>query len=240
VTDELRHHWTLHLLDEDSARHEAQLAKHPEQRKVHETRVAAARKALTANAAQSADAQKQRRVLEQEIAAFDTAEARFQQQLERVTDQKQFEAVQHEIAAVRAKRSDVETAALELLEREEGLAAASPPLTHALEKAENDAAVVFLTLDTEAARLNAELAALAAKRADAVALLDAPARSLYERLRGLRGGRAVAAFERGACGACFRTQPPVALQEARKGLRLLSCDGCGRLLMMAPEGGATE
>jgi len=71
VTDELRHHWTLHLLDEDSARHEAQLAKHPDLRKLHETRVAAARKVITANAAQTADAQKQRRTLEQEIAALE-------------------------------------------------------------------------------------------------------------------------------------------------------------------------
>lgn len=237
MTDELRHHWTLHLLDEDSARHEAQLAKHPDLRKLHETRVAAARKAVAANVAQTADAQKRRRTLEQEIAAFDVAEARFQKQLELVTDQKQFEAVQHEIAAVRAKRSDVETAALELLEREEGLAAAHPALAHALEKAENDAAVVMLTIDAEAAQLTAELAALEAKRAEAVALLDAASRARYERLRGLRGGRAVAAFERGACGACFRTQPPVALQEARRRLRLLACDGCGRLLMLAPEDG---
>ena len=238
MTDELRHHWTLHRLDEDSARHEAQLAKQPELRKVHETRLAAARKALAANAAQSADALKQRRVLEQEIAAFDTAEARFQQQLERVTDQKQFEAVQHEIAAVRAKRSDVETAALECLEREEALAAVQPVVAHALEKAENDAAVVLPTLDTQAAQVTAELAALAAQRAAAVAQLDAVSRTRYERLRGLRGGRAVAAIERGACGACFRTQPPAALQEARKRLRLLACDGCGRLLMLPPDEGA--
>lgn len=239
MTDELRHHWTLHLLDEQSVGHEAQLAKHPEQRKVHEARVAAARKAAATNAAQSADAQKQRRALEQEIAAFDVTEQRFQKQLTQVTDQKQFEAVGHEIAAVRDKRSDVETTALEWLEREEALAAALPALTHLLQKAQADAAALFATLDEEAARAHTSLAALAAQRDEVVALLAAPARSHYERLRGGRAGRAVAELVNGACGACFRAQPPVVLQEARKRQRLLTCDGCGRLVMLAPEAGSS-
>jgi predicted nucleic acid-binding Zn-ribbon protein len=39
-----------------------------------------------------------------------------------------------------------------------------------------------------------------------------------------------------ACGGCFRTQPPQVLQEARRHDRVLVCDGCGRLLVMPPEG----
>jgi predicted nucleic acid-binding Zn-ribbon protein len=45
----------------------------------------------------------------------------------------------------------------------------------------------------------------------------------------------VAALHNGACGACFRALPPAALQEARRRERLLSCDGCGRFLMLPPE-----
>ena len=64
---------------------------------------------------------------------------------------------------------------------------------------------------------------------------DAGARSRYERLRTGRAGRAVAAVQNGACGACFRALAPAALQEARRRERLLSCDGCGRYLVLPPE-----
>ena len=43
------------------------------------------------------------------------------------------------------------------------------------------------------------------------------------------------AIVKGACGGCFRAQPPQVLQEARRGDRLLACDGCGRLLIWPPE-----
>jgi len=45
----------------------------------------------------------------------------------------------------------------------------------------------------------------------------------------------VVAIVKGACGGCFRAQPPQVLQEARRGDRLLACDGCGRLLIWPPE-----
>ena len=70
----------------------------------------------------------------------------------------------------------------------------------------------------------------------AVGLLDTASRTRYERLRGLRGGRAVAAIGKGACGGCGSALAPHALQESRKRDHLLTCDGCGRLLMLPPEG----
>jgi len=39
---------------------------------------------------------------------------------------------------------------------------------------------------------------------------------------------------KGACGGCFRAQPPQVLQEARRRDRMLSCDGCGRLMVLPP------
>ena len=86
--------------------------------------------------------------------------------------------------------------------------------------------------------MKAELAALEARRGDVAAQLPPATRTRYEKLRAGRAGRAVAAIENGACGGCHRGLPPAALQEARRREKLLMCDGCGRLLMLAPEPGS--
>ena len=46
MTDELRVHWVLHETDEQSVAREQQLARHPELRRAHAAKVAAARAAL--------------------------------------------------------------------------------------------------------------------------------------------------------------------------------------------------
>ncbi len=235
MTEELRLHWVLHEVDEQAVTCEQLLAKHPEQRRALETRLAAARHALATLDQRVADSVKRRRGLDGEIAAFDVQVKRFEVQLQSVTDQKQFEAVQHEISAVRAKRDVPETEVLELLDAEERAAAARPEKAYALERLEHEGRTLFAKLDSESAVLLAERATLDARRAETAARLDAGTRSRYERLRAGRAGRAVAAVANGACGACFRALPPALLQEARRRERLLNCDGCGRFMMLPPE-----
>jgi len=123
VTDELRLYWTLHEIDEQAVAHEAALVRQPAARRQHESAVAAARKAIQTLDRRSADALKARRAAEGEIAAIEAMERKFDSQLTAVTNQHQFEAVQHQLAAARAKRSDFETVALEQLDVEERLAA---------------------------------------------------------------------------------------------------------------------
>jgi hypothetical protein len=55
VTDELLHHWALHLLDEESVRFGSERAKLPELLKAQEARLAGERRKSDANAKQAAD-----------------------------------------------------------------------------------------------------------------------------------------------------------------------------------------
>src|SRR5207302_11231052 len=77
------------------------------------------------------------------------SQKRFEQQLLAVTNQHQFEAMQHEIAGVRRKRDVLETEALERMEAEEREAAARPEKAHALERAEAESGA-----DRKSTRLN--------------------------------------------------------------------------------------
>ena len=234
MTEELRLHWTLHEIDEQAVACEQALGKQPEQRRALEMRITTARTALAALDQRVAESHKRRRILDGEIAAFDAQQKHFERQQLAVTNQHQYEAVQHEIAAVKAKRDVLETEALERLEAEEREAAARPEKAHTLERAEAEGVTTRARLDTEQANLRAELAALDARRAANVARLEPPARLRYEKLRVGRAGRAVAGIVNGACGGCHSGLPPHALQEARRAEKLLLCDGCGRLLLLPP------
>ena len=234
MTEELRLHWTLHEIDEQAFAREHLLGKHPEQRRAHETRIASARAALAALDQRVAESAKRRRTLDGEIAALEAQQKHFEKQSLAVTNQHQYEAAQHEIAAVRAKRDVLETEVLERLDAEEREAAARPEKAHALERAEGEGQALFAKLDLEQAAARAELAALDVRRAETVARLEPAARTRYEKLRSLRGGRAIAAVLNGACGGCHSGLPPHALQELRRAEKLLICDGCGRLLLLPP------
>jgi predicted nucleic acid-binding Zn-ribbon protein len=235
VTEELRLHWALHEIDEQAVAREHLLAKHPEQRRAHEARVAAARAAVHAIDQRMAESLLRRRVLDGEIATHDAQVRRFEQQLMSVTTQHQLEAMQHEIATVRARRDVLETEALERLDAEERDAAVRPEKAHALERAEAEAKAAFGRLDAETATIQHEMASLDARRAEVEAQLSPAARTRYEKLRAGRGGRAVAAIQNHACGGCFRGLPPAGLQEARRREKLLVCDGCGRLMLLPPD-----
>jgi len=166
---------------------------------------------------------------------FETEERRFRKQLDAVTNEQQFTAVQHEIAAVAGRRSALETEVLTLMDDEERATADRPGLAQALARAERDGAETLQRLDALEARAAESLAALDARREVATGKLEKGSRARYERLRGLRGGRAVAAIGKDACGGCGTGLSPHARQEARRREQLLVCEGCGRLLLLPPD-----
>lgn len=239
MTDELLHHWALHLLDEEAVRHLADRAKLPELRRVQEARLAAERRKVEANVKRTAELLARRRALERDAAAFEAQERKYRTQLDAVTDQKQYEAVQHEIAGVAGKRGDLETTVLEILEQEEALAAEKPALDAALAKVGQETSGQIAKLDAEDARLAERIAELDRRRTEVVQPLEAAARVRYEKVRASKGGRAVVAVSNGACGGCARNLTPHAQQDARKRDRLLTCDGCGRFMMLPPEESGT-
>jgi len=55
--------------------------------------------------------------------------------------------------------------------------------------------------------------------------------SVYERIRKGKGGAAVVAVKKRACGSCYKSLPPQKIQEIRIGDRIITCDSCGRMLI---------
>lgn len=231
----LEHLWALRGLDEEVATLHAALERFPEQRRALEQRIADERGRLDRLKSRLGALQLGRRQIEKDIEALADQERKFQGQLPAVKKNEEYTALLKEIATTKAKRSDLETDVLVRLEEEEEIQAQRPGIEAAVKTAEHDAAERTRQIDAEEQVDRARLAELEAERKLQIEGLDAVTRGRYERIRASRDARAVVPILKGACGGCYRAQPPQVMQEARRRDRPLVCDGCGRMLILPPE-----
>ena len=235
MSEELDRLWLLSQLDEETAAIDARLAEFPQRRAVREQAVASERSRLTLHQAALAALQKQRREIEREIEGVDAQEKKFLGQQAAVKTNHEFQALNHEISAAHAKRSDLETRVLVLMDDEERNETERPRIEKLLRAAETELAELQQRIAAEETDLRTQAGVLAARRDAALLGLPAPTRQRYERAHQSRSGRGVAPILKGACGGCFRALPPQLMMEAKKRDRLLICEGCGRLLVLPPD-----
>lgn len=228
--------WALRDLDEQAAVLRVELKRFPEQRAALERAMGDSRTLLERHRAEFGALQLKRREIEREIESLTTQERKFQGQLFGVKKNEEYQALLHEIEGVKKKRSDLETEVLLALEGEERHSVGRAAAEQALKGAEREAAQRTGVIDGEERAVRERLAVLEAGRATHLGRLPAATRSRYERVHQSKDGRAVVAILKGACGGCFRGQPPQVLQEAKRRDRMLICDGCGRLLVWPPDG----
>ena len=79
-------------------------------------------------------------------------------------------------------------------------------------------------------QIDAELARKEERKREAVAPIDVDLMDLYEKLRQMKEGVAVASYDHGVCGGCHMTLSP-AEQEEAFGSDLPRCVHCRRILV---------
>jgi uncharacterized protein len=235
MNDELQALWALRELDDRRVTLQAALQRFPAQRQAVEQRLTTDRARLDVLKRELGDYQLKRRQIEKDIEALVAEERKFQGQLPLVKKNEEYTALLHEIAGAKKKRSDRETDLLVLMDEEERRATEKPLLEKALAALEAEAAGRLESIGADERGERERVAAVDRERATLTARLPAGTRTRYERIRTSKDGRAVVPIQKGACGGCYRGQPPQMLQEARRGDRLLVCDGCGRLLIWPPD-----
>jgi len=149
----------------------------------------------------------------------------------RIKNPKELTNLQHEVDALKARRSQLEDKALEIMDQ--------------VERAETSVATLELQLETLKAgwhrqqqqlsddleRLKAILSDLRHKRQLMSDEIDPQAIEFYQELRKDKG-TAVARVEQGICRGCRISLPTTELQQARSG-NLVQCSSCGRVLFLA-------
>jgi predicted nucleic acid-binding Zn-ribbon protein len=143
---------------------------------------------------------------------------------------KELNSLQHEVTLEKARRDELENAALEIIEGVEKAEANVARMTATLQKLENDWLAEQERLKGDIERLTVALEKLHQDRDAAAAKIDRAALDLYGRIRQQKKP-AVTRVERGICQCC-RVSPSVsALQHARGG-QADTCS-CGRILYVA-------
>lgn len=171
--------------------------------------------------------------IESESAAVDTHRARLEAQLKTVIAPREAEALQHEIATLTLKRSDLDDRGIELLE---AAGRAEERLIHLLQlehEAVEAEEMARADLDRALSIMNAEIERLLLRRSEAVAIISPADLEEYDKRRKSFGGIAVAEIKHGVCGGCHM-DISISELDAIKRLpveAIAECPNCSRLLV---------
>jgi len=149
----------------------------------------------------------------------------------RVGNPKELANLQHEIEVLKAKRSELEDRAIEVMEQGEGAKARTDTLKSELKKLEAEWQAQQKELAADKEQLEAEIVNLKQKRDQVSFQVDPGVLDFYVGLKKQKG-TAVARVEQGVCRGCRISLSNAEMQRARGG-DLIQCSSCGRLLFLA-------
>lgn len=148
-----------------------------------------------------------------------------------VTNPKQLQDMQEEVASLKRRRAALEEGLLEAMIQVEAHTEAQQEAQSRLEKIKKRWASEQAALKAEKRTLEAELESLAARRAATWNALDPDSQAAYQALWDRTQGQPVATLDKeGNCSRCGVTQNTAVAQRARRGDTLEHCEGCGRIL----------
>jgi hypothetical protein len=173
----------------------------------------------------------ERKDQELELESVNEKMTKFQTQLYQVKTNREYEALQHEIGDLKEKAAVLEDRILESLERAEESSTRIEREEQALEKERARVQEEEAGMDQRLKELQDRIAVKEDERVRLVADMDPVLLKRYERIRENKDGLAVTYVKNGACGGCFRQIPPHEQQRLKKEDRIISCEGCGRILI---------
>lgn len=211
----------------------------PEQKALDENTDELQRVALEHTSAKDELEDLQRRQIrhEQDIAQIDSRrkseEGRMYSGL--ITSDRELEALRTELGSLRNRKSDVEDALIDVMERVEELTSlvAALEARHAQLKA--DISTLTEAREAAAVEIDGELAVRQAGRKEVAANLDPELLTAYDDLRPRKAGLAVAELKGRTCLGCNLDLTATEMEETRDATasRLARCPQCGRIVVLA-------
>lgn len=154
-------------------------------------------------------------------------------QLNSVKTNKEYSALQSEIAGERADASHIEDGVLELMEQIETLSAGTAELEAEVRKSEQELAEVEAEAKEAIVERQRELEELERQREEIRQTIDVgELLDLYERIRGKFDGEPMAILQGNTCQGCFMSVPPNVAVKVRARHAGVQCGSCGRLLYL--------
>ena len=177
---------------------------------------------------------KERRRIENEVELAKVSLKKYQEQLFKVTTNREYDAISTEIETAKSVINGGETRMIELLGREDELGGEIATLEAHLEKIKGEFDARDAELQEKIAETSDLETGLLKRRGKTVDHLAKPIYAHYERIHiAKEDGMGVARIYLGACGGCFAAIPPQKLMELAGMQDFILCETCGRILVDA-------
>lgn len=174
--------------------------------------------------------EKQQRQSEREIEADKVDLREHEARFAVVTTNKEYDALQIEIEACKAKLADHET---QLLDAIEGIQKSQKQIEEekiAFEEIRQTQQERIDELQGQLNTMQEQVDIVEQSRQTVAKDIDPKLLTTYERKKSRRGIR-VAAVRKGACGGCFHQMPAQIRSEIRRGERIINCENCGIIMV---------
>jgi predicted nucleic acid-binding Zn-ribbon protein len=177
------------------------------------------------------DMKSERRALEQGLQDDEARVAKFKNDLMSVKSNKEYTAVQKEIAQKQEEIGQKEERLLELMDAIEEREASAGTEVGEIGSKRDEAATEKKVLEERREELQAEVNRLESEKPKLLAEVEDVLRRKYQRLLDKHGDVAVTRVEGETCGGCHTQLPPQLVVEVRKNDQLITCQSCGRILV---------
>ena len=235
---DLQHLIQLQDLDLSVDRIRRRIADLPAAQDALERRLSDRTAAVTAIKDRIGASQAARREIEKELAFVQGRLSKFKDQLMEVKTNKEYQAMQHEIATAEQSVRSQEDRLLDRMEEAEVLAAELKVAEAALKAEQVDIAREKQQLEAERVSLESETERLTSARSAIVAELSPPAIGLFDYVAKHRKGLALSEAREGHCTQCHVRLRPQVFNEVRRNDSLIQCESCSRILYFVPAAAA--
>ncbi len=225
----------LQQLESTIADARATIAAHPQRLADADTRLNESKQAVEAAKGRLKDNQEARRNLEKDVAVYQGRLTKFKDQLSLVKTNKEYQAMQHEIATAQSDLGGVEEKVLELMLEADTITADVKRTEAALATRQKEIDKEKKELTEELASVDTSLKAASEARAELVKDLDARLMAIFEQVARVRKGVAISTATRdGLCAACHVRLRPFVFQQIRQNDAIIQCESCHRILYWIP------
>jgi predicted nucleic acid-binding Zn-ribbon protein len=225
----------LQQLESTIANARATIAAHPQRLADADARLNESKHVVEAVKARLKDNHEARRALDKDVAVYQGRLTKFKDQLSAVKTNREYQAMQHEIATAQSDLGAVEEKVLERMLEADTIAADTKRAEAALAAQQKAIDAEKKALAEELGSVEASLKEATEARASLVKDIEPRLIALFEQVARVRKGVAISTATRdGLCSVCHvRLRPPV-FQQVRQNEAIIQCESCQRVLYWVP------
>jgi len=169
---------------------------------------------------------------EVDLRGYEAELGRLNRQVRKVRTNKEYTALQHEMASRKVDASRIEDQVLALMADIEVLEKEIKELEHSTAQIQRELAEEEGLVKKEADKLVQRRAKLRKERHTAAASVEEELLQEYERIAARKGSSAIAACIGRTCQGCFMQIPPQLDHVLRAGAKIVHCPSCSRILYL--------